>query len=85
VDYIKIIRLGWVGHIIRMEDERIPKKVRNGKFHNTIPVGKPRTRKESIVRSDTSQILGICRCRRQAEDREEWRSLLRMAKAQERL
>ena len=24
-DDIKIRRLGWVGHIIRMEDERIPK------------------------------------------------------------
>jgi hypothetical protein len=33
-----------VGHIIRMEEERIPKKVLNGTFHNTRPVGRPRTR-----------------------------------------
>jgi len=26
-----------------MKDESIPKKVLNGKFHNTRPVGKPRT------------------------------------------
>ena len=26
MDCIKIIRLGWVSHIIRMDDERIPKK-----------------------------------------------------------
>ena len=50
---IKIRRLGWVGHIIRKEDERIPKKVLNGKVHNTRPVGKSR--------KDTSQILGIRR------------------------
>ena len=41
VDDIKIRRLGWAGHIVRMEDERISKKVLNGKFHNTRPVGKP--------------------------------------------
>ena len=33
---IKIIRLGWAGHIIRMEEERIPKKkVLNGNFYTT--------------------------------------------------
>jgi hypothetical protein len=32
---IKIRRLKWAGHIIRMEDEQIPIKVLNGKFHNT--------------------------------------------------
>jgi hypothetical protein len=29
VEDIKIIRLEWTGHIIRMEEERIPKKVLN--------------------------------------------------------
>jgi hypothetical protein len=42
-----------------MEDERLAEKVLNGKFHNTGPVGKPRTRWENVVRRDTSQILGI--------------------------
>ena len=55
---IKIIRLGWAGHFIRTEDERIPKKVLNGKFHNTRPVGKQITRWEDDVRKDTSQIIG---------------------------
>jgi hypothetical protein len=35
VEDIKIRRLGWAGHIIRMEEERIPKKVLNGDFLNT--------------------------------------------------
>jgi hypothetical protein len=51
--------VGWVDHIIRKEDEKIPKKVLNGKVHNTRPVGKPRTRWEHVVLKDTSQILGI--------------------------
>jgi len=42
-----------------MEDERIPIKVLNRKFHITRPVGKPRTRWEDVVWRDTSQILGI--------------------------
>jgi hypothetical protein len=42
-----------------MEYERIPKKVLNGKFHNTRVVGKPRTRWEEVVRMNTSQILGL--------------------------
>jgi hypothetical protein len=39
VEDIKIRRLGWAGHIIRMEEERIPKKVLNGTFHNTSGFG----------------------------------------------
>jgi hypothetical protein len=44
VEKIKIRRLRWVGHIMRKEEERIPKKVLNGSFHTTRPVGRPRTR-----------------------------------------
>ena len=42
VEDIKIRILGWAGHIIRMEEERIPKKVLNGNFYVTKPVGRPR-------------------------------------------
>jgi len=48
-----------LGHIVSMEDERIPNKVLNGKFHNTRPVQKPRTRWEDIIQRKTSQILEI--------------------------
>jgi hypothetical protein len=53
----------------------------NGKFHNTRQVGKTRTRWEDVVQGETSQILGIGEWRRQAEDKEEWRRLLREATA----
>jgi len=35
VEDIKIRRLELAGHIIRMEEERIPKKVLNGNFYTT--------------------------------------------------
>ena len=65
-----------------MEDGRLAEKVLNGKFHNTGPVSKPRTRWENVVRRDASQILGIREWRGQTEGRGEWRRLLREARAQ---
>lgn len=44
IDDIKIKQLEWAGLIMGMEEERIPKTVRNGKFHNTSSIGKPRTK-----------------------------------------
>jgi hypothetical protein len=35
------------------------KKILNGKFHNTLSVGKPRTGWVDVVRRDKFQILGI--------------------------
>jgi hypothetical protein len=59
MDNITITTVVWMGHIIRMEDEGIPKKVLQGKLHNTRSVEKPRTRQEDVVQKDTSQTLGI--------------------------
>jgi hypothetical protein len=78
---IKIIRLEWEGHTIRREEERIPKKILNAKFHNTRPVRKPRTRWEDVVQKDALQILGTRGWRRRAGDRKEWRRLLKQARA----
>jgi hypothetical protein len=81
VEDIQIRRLGWAGHIIGTEEERIPKKVLNGKFHNTSSVGRPRIRWEDAVQKDALQISGTRGWRRRVENREEWRQRLREAKA----
>jgi hypothetical protein len=81
VEDIKIRRLEWVGHIIRMEEEKIPKKVLNGNFHTTRPVGKPRTRWADVVQRDALHLLEIRGWRRRAAKRDEWRRLMREAKA----
>ena len=78
---IKIRRLEWTGHIIRMSEERIPKKVLNGKFHTTRTVGRPRTRWADVVQRDALQLLGTRGWRRRATNRDEWRRLMREAKA----
>jgi len=61
------------------------KEVLNGKFHNTRPLGKPRTRWEDFIRMDTSQVLGIGGWRRRAEFREEWQRLMVEARDQKGL
>jgi len=64
-----------------MEEERIPKKVLNGNFRTTRPVGRPRTRWADVVQRDALQLLGVRGCRRRGANREEWRRLMREAKA----
>jgi hypothetical protein len=58
VEDIKIRRLEWAGHITRNEEERIPKKILNGNFHTTRPLGRPRTRWAYMVQRDALQLLG---------------------------
>ena len=78
---MKIRRLRWAGYIIRMEEERIPKKVLNGNFYTTRPMGRPRTRWAGVVQRDALQLLGIRGWRRKAENRDEWRLLMGETKA----
>jgi hypothetical protein len=85
VEDIKIRRLEWGGHIIRMEEERFPKKVLNGNFHTTRPVGRPRTRWADVVQRDALQLPETRGRRRCAKNRDEWRRLVREAKARKGL
>jgi hypothetical protein len=85
VEDIKIRRLGWAGHIKRMEEERIPKKVLNGNFYTTRPVERPRNIWADMVQRDVLQMLGMRGWRRRAENRDEWRRLMREAKARKGL
>ena len=85
LEYIKIGILGWAGHIIRMEEERIPKKVLNGNLHTTRPLGRPRNRWANVVQRDAFQLLGIRGWRRRDENKDEWRRLMREAKARKGL
>jgi len=82
---LKLRRLEWAGHIIRIKKERIPKKVLNRNFHTTRPVGRPRTRWADVVQRDALQLLGIRGWRRRVANRDEWKRLMREAKARKGL
>ena len=82
---IKFRRLGWAGHIVRMEEQRNPQKVLNGNFHTVRPVGRPRTRWTDVVQRDARQLLGIGGWRSKDANRDEWRHYMREAKARKGL
>ena len=82
---IKIRRLELASHIIKTEKERIPKKVINGNFHTTRPVERPRSRWMDMVQRDALQLPGVREWRRSAANRDEWRHLMREAKARKGL
>ena len=67
---------------MRMEDERMKKKIRNGKFNNTMSVGKPRTPRADVVQRDALQVLRIRGWRRRGGERKEWQRCLGKVRAQ---
>jgi hypothetical protein len=85
VEDINFRRLGWAGHIVRMEEQRIPKKVLNGNFHIAGPVGRSRTRWEDVFQRDTRQQRGIRGWRSKGANRDEWRRLMNEAKTRKGL
>jgi hypothetical protein len=68
VTEIKVRRLEWLGHVVRMEDTHLPKMVFNGIPEGTRGVGKPRLRWLDDVKADI-KALGVKRWRIKAQDR----------------
>ena len=81
VTHIKLRRLEWAGHVSRMEESRVPKKVMEGKIYGRRPVGRPRERWLDEVTADARFFLGSGAWRRLARDREDWRKMIEEARA----
>jgi hypothetical protein len=59
---------------------RISKRVLNGNFHATRPVGRPSTRWANVVQRNALQLLWTREWGRRATNRDEWMRLVREAK-----
>jgi hypothetical protein len=79
VTAIRISRLGWAGHIVRMEDNLPCKKITLDKPEGRRQVGKPNLRWMDGVMMDAER-LGIKNWRSKAKARVVWRRLLQSAK-----
>ena len=77
---IRIRRLEWLGHVIRINETRSIKKIFEGKLERRRGRGRPRLRWTDDVEDDLRK-LGVKRWRTKALDREEWASIIREAKA----
>jgi hypothetical protein len=79
VSAIKIRRLEWLGHIIRMNEDRIVKKIFEENLEGRRGRGRPRLRWLNDVEDDL-RMVGVKRWRRKALEREEWALVIKEAK-----
>jgi len=84
VNYIKVKRLAWAGHLTRMSNERSLKKIFNTRPEGTRSVGRPKLRWEDGVVQDT-RILGVNSWKKVAFDRDQWAKLLKKARVHQGL
>jgi hypothetical protein len=84
VEWIEGQRIIWLGHLERMEEDRMPKKIFTQEMEGARRRGRPRNRWKEEVERDL-QVLGVRRWRKLVTDRKNWRDIVRQAKAQKGL
>jgi len=80
VKFIKAQRIRWLGHVKRMEVGAMPRRMMEGRLFIGRRKGRPRSRWMDDVIAD----LGVMKIRQwteKAEDREQWRLVVKEAKA----
>jgi hypothetical protein len=84
VTYIKVKRVAWAGHLVRMNSDRTIKKIFNTKSDGVRSAGRPKLRWEGGVDQDI-RILGVKNWKKVALNRDEWAKLLKKARAHQGL
>jgi hypothetical protein len=72
-------RIAWLGHVMRMDDKRTPKRILKWKLIGTRIRGRPRKRWIVDIEEDM-QIMGIRRWREQCKERAKWNRITEKAK-----
>ena len=80
VKWIKWQRISWLGHLERMEEDGMPKKIFSQELEGTRKRGRPRKGWKEEVERDL-QVLGVRRWRELVADRKKWKDIFRRAKA----
>ena len=75
----KSSRIAWMGHVMWVDDKRIPKKILEWKPIGMRIGGRPGKRWITDIEEDM-QITGIKRWRKQCKERAEWKRLTEKAK-----
>jgi hypothetical protein len=75
VKWIKEQRISWLGHLERMEEDRMPKKFFPQELEGTTQRGKPTKGWREDVERDL-QVLGVRRWTELVIDRDKWRGIV---------
>jgi hypothetical protein len=73
-------RISWLGHLERMEEDRMPKKIFIQELEGTRQMGRPRKGWKEEVERDL-QVQGVRRWRELVTDRKKWKDIVRQAEA----
>jgi len=79
VKWIKGQRISWLGHLERMEEDRMHKKIFTEELEGTRRRGRPRKGWRAEVERDL-QVLGVRRWRELVIYKKKWRGVFRQAK-----
>jgi hypothetical protein len=79
VRFIKSRKTAWLGHVMRMDDKRTPKRILQWKPVGTRTKGRPQKRWIAGIEEDL-QIMGVRRWRKKCEDKAEWKRITEKAK-----
>ena len=84
VNYIRVNRLAWAGHLMHMNNDTILKKIFNTKPDGVRRDGRPKLQWEDGVDQDM-RIMEVKNWKKVAHDRDEWAKRLKKARANQRL
>jgi hypothetical protein len=79
INYVKTERLSWFGHINRMPETSILRKIYKWKPSTSRPVGKPKSRWEDDVRNDLRKTK-LIKWLEQVQDRLKWKDIVENTK-----
>jgi len=80
VNWMKGQRIRWLGHLERMEEDRMTKKIFTQELEGTRRRGRPGKGWKEEEERDL-QVLGVRRWRELVADRKKWKDIVRQAKA----
>jgi hypothetical protein len=73
-------RISWLGHLERMEEDGMPKKIFTQELEGTRQRGRPRKGRKEEVERDL-KVLGVRRWRELVTNRKKWNDIVQQAKA----